>query len=72
MPVEVLGAQGAPAAGDDFAIVADESRAREISEYRQRKARDSQIAISSRGTLEQMFDRIKEGRSSHHADHPEG
>jgi len=64
MPVEVLGAQGAPAAGDDFAIVADESRAREISEYRQRKARDSQIAISSRGTLEQMFDRIKEGEAA--------
>jgi translation initiation factor IF-2 len=64
MPVEVLGAQGAPAAGDDFAVVADESRAREIAEYRQRKARETQIAVSARGTLEQMFDRIKEGEAA--------
>ena len=64
MPVEVLGAQGAPAAGDDFAVVADESKAREIAAYRQRKARDAQIAVGSRGTLEQMFDRIKDGEAA--------
>jgi len=64
MPVEVLGAQGAPLAGDDFAVVEDESRAREITEYRSRKARQGQLTADSRGTLEQMFDRIKEGEAS--------
>lgn len=64
MPVEVLGMQGAPLAGDDFAVVADEGRAREITEYRQRKARAGQLAVGGRGTLEQMFERIKEGEAS--------
>jgi translation initiation factor IF-2 len=64
MPVEVLGMQGAPLAGDDFAVVADEGRAREITEYRQRKAREGQQADTGRGTLEQMFERIKEGEAS--------
>lgn len=36
-PVEVLGSQGVPEAGDDFVIVPDEAKAREISEYRDRK-----------------------------------
>ena len=64
MPVEVLGLQGAPSAGDDFAVVEDDARAREITEYRKRKARDSQLAASSRGTLEQLFDKIKEGETA--------
>jgi len=62
-PVEVLGAQGVPSAGDDFAVVEDEARAREITEYRQRKARDSQFASERLGSLEQMFDRIKDGEA---------
>ena len=64
VPIEVLGMQGAPLAGDDFAVVADEGRAREITEYRQRKVRDGQLIAGARGTLEQMFDRIKEGEAS--------
>ncbi len=63
-PVEVLGAQGVPAAGDDFAVVEDEARAREITEYRKRKARDAQFASARRGSLEQMFDRIRDGEAS--------
>ena len=62
-PVEILGAQGVPAAGDDFAVVENEAQAREITEYRQRKARDAQFASSRRGSLEQMFDRIKDGEA---------
>jgi translation initiation factor IF-2 len=64
MPVEVLGAQGAPLAGDDFAVVEDEGRAREITEYRSRKARHGELTAGSRGTLEQMFERIKDGEAS--------
>ncbi len=64
MPVEVLGFQGTPSAGDDFAVVEDEARAREITEYRQRQERDKRSAATARGTLEQMFTQIKEGTAS--------
>ncbi len=40
-PVEVLGLQGAPEAGDSFAVVGDEAKARDISDYRQRKKREA-------------------------------
>ncbi|AEO50328.1 translation initiation factor IF-2 [Rhodospirillum rubrum F11] len=63
MPVEVLGFQGTPAAGDDFIVVEDENRAREISEYRQRKDRDAQQVRTARGTMEQMFERIQAGEA---------
>ena len=60
-PVEVLGLSGTPDAGDDFLVVNDESRAREISEYRQRVARkDSGLPRSS---IEQMFSRIQAGEA---------
>ena len=60
-PVEVLGLSGTPAAGDRFAVVESESRAREISEYRQRLARDLAAARQSgqRGSLEQMMTKLQ-------------
>ncbi|MGZ9724092.1 translation initiation factor IF-2 [Rhizobium miluonense] len=60
-PVEVLGLSGTPAAGDKFAVVENESRAREISEYRQRLARDKAAARQSgqRGSLEQMMTQLQ-------------
>ena len=60
-PVEVLGLSGTPAAGDRFAVVENESRAREISEYRQRLAREKQVArqTGSRGSLEQMMNQLQ-------------
>ena len=60
-PVEVLGLSGTPAAGDKFAVVDNESRAREISEYRQRLARDKAAArqSGSRGSLEQMMTQLQ-------------
>ena len=64
MPVEVLGFQGTPSAGDDFVVVEDEARAREVTEYRQRMERDKRSAAAGRGTLEQMFTQIKEGTAS--------
>jgi len=61
MPVEVLGLSSTPAAGDKFAVVENESRAREISEYRQRLARDKAVARQSgqRGSLEQMMSKLQ-------------
>lgn len=61
MPVEVLGLSGTPAAGDKFAVVENESRAREISEYRQRLARDKAVArqTGQRGSLEQMMSKLQ-------------
>lgn len=64
VPVEVLGLQGTPQAGDEFAVLQDEQKAREISEYRQRKQREAQFAMSGRAgksSLEAMFDQIKAG-----------
>mgnify|MGYP001809845801 CR=1 FL=1 len=60
-PVEVLGLQGTPAAGDDFVIVEDEARAREIASYRQRVDRDARARLAQRSTLEEMFSAIKAG-----------
>jgi len=60
-PVEVLGLQGTPAAGDDFITVDDEARAREIAGYRQRMDREAKAKLGQRGTLEQMFTDIKSG-----------
>ena len=59
MPVEILGLQGVPQAGDPFSVVADEARAREITEYRTRQTRER--GAVARGTIEQMFSRISEG-----------
>jgi translation initiation factor IF-2 len=60
-PVEVLGLNGAPLAGDDFVVVESESRAREIAEYRDRLRREKAAAATGRGTLEDMFSQITAG-----------
>ncbi len=60
-PVEVLGLNGTPLAGDDFVVAENESRARDIADYRQRRRREQQAAAGARGTLEQMFSQIAAG-----------
>ena len=65
VPVEVLGFSSAPEAGDQLAVVENEARAREITEYRVRKRRDRMSVGGSTGgrTLEQMMSSLKgEGR----------
>jgi translation initiation factor IF-2 len=61
MPIEILGLQGAPNAGDRFAVVENEARAREIADYRQRVARDKAAArqAGTRGSLEQMMSQLQ-------------
>jgi translation initiation factor IF-2 len=63
MPVEILGLSAVPSAGEPFVAVEDEGRAREISEFRQRKIRDKSAAgqTAARGTLDQMLARIQAG-----------
>ncbi|TCZ59720.1 translation initiation factor IF-2 [Roseicella aquatilis] len=63
LPVEILGLSGVPSAGENFVAVEDETRAREISEFRQRKAREksSAAAVAGRGTLTDMLARIQAG-----------
>ena len=61
VPVEVLGFGGAPEAGDQFAVVENEARAREITDYRVRKRRQVHAAgAGSRSSLEQMMSQLKE------------
>ena len=63
MPVEVLGIQGTPAAGDDFVVVDTEARAREVAAYRQRREREVKAAAGVRSTLDQMFSKISSGEA---------
>lgn len=62
-PVELLGLTGVPRAGEPFIVVDSEGKAREISEFRQRKVREKQAAVrlAARGTLDQMLARIQAG-----------
>jgi translation initiation factor IF-2 len=62
-PVEVLGLNGTPLAGDDFVVVDSEARAREITEFRTRKRREASHVATARGSLEQMFEKIREGEA---------
>jgi translation initiation factor IF-2 len=61
IPVEVLGLQGTPEAGDTLNVVEDEAKAREIADYRQRKAREAQAARGTRTTLDQLLAQAKAG-----------
>ena len=61
MPVEVLGLNGTPLAGDEVSAVTSESRAREVTDFRKRRDKDARAAAGARGTLEQMFEKIGQG-----------
>jgi|TARA_B110000971_G_scaffold156598_1_gene159944 translation initiation factor IF-2 len=63
-PVEVLGLNGTPGAGDDFAAVADERSARELAEFRRDKNQDRLQAMQHASKLENMFANMAEGEKS--------
>jgi translation initiation factor IF-2 len=58
-PVEILGMEGIPQAGDQFVVVADRDKARGVSEYREQKFREATLAKSSRVSLEGLAEQIK-------------
>ena len=62
-PVEILGLNGTPMAGDDCVVVETEARAREIAEYRTRQMKDREAARGARGSVEQMLSAIAAGEA---------
>jgi translation initiation factor IF-2 len=58
-PVEILGLEGLPQAGDQFVVVAEREKAREIADYREAKAREAVLAKSARVSLEGLAQQIK-------------
>jgi translation initiation factor IF-2 len=60
-PVEILGLDGAPDPGDQFVVVESESRAREITDYRERMKKNKAAGPTARASLEQLLNRLKDG-----------
>jgi translation initiation factor IF-2 len=60
VPTEVLGFDSAPEAGDQFAVVENEARARELTDYRVRKRRETLGSAGSKSSLEQMMQQLKD------------
>ena len=63
-PAVVLGLSKTPSAGDDFLVVKNERKAREVAEFRQSKTRDAKLAQQQASKLEDMFSKMEEGDSS--------
>jgi len=63
-PAVVLGLSKTPSAGDDFLVVKNERKAREVAEFRQSKTRDAKLAQQQASKLEDMFSRMQEGEAS--------
>jgi translation initiation factor IF-2 len=60
-PVEVLGLESLPEAGDDFQVVTDTAKAKQIVNFRDQKAKEAALAKSGRLTLEQLHKQMREG-----------
>lgn len=63
LPVEIQGLTDVPQAGDEFMVLADERRAREIATFRQGKYRDVKLAKQQAAKLENMFENMGEGQA---------
>lgn len=60
-PAEVIGFSSVPQIGAEFVVVEDEKKARSLADYRLRKMREQELSASSKITLEQLYQKIKEG-----------
>ncbi|MCP1366231.1 translation initiation factor IF-2, partial [Halomonas sp. BBD48] len=58
MPVEIQGLDGTPEAGEDFMVLADEKKAREVANFRQGKYREVRLARQQKAKLENMFSQM--------------
>jgi len=61
IPAVVLGLSGTPNAGDDFLVMDEERKARDMAMHRQAKAREGKLATQQAAKLENLFDQMKEG-----------
>ena len=59
IPVEILGLQGVPQAGEGFSALTDEATARQFAEYRETQQREAELAKTSKVSLEEFYDQIK-------------
>jgi len=63
-PAVVLGLSKTPSAGDDFLVVKNERKAREVAEFRQAKTREAKLAQQQASKMEDMFAQMKDGEIS--------
>lgn len=61
MPIEIQGLSGVPMSGDEFIVLADEKMAKSLSNERQMKSRELQLGKVSKVSLDNLFDKLKEG-----------
>lgn len=65
IPVEILGLAGAPDAGEEFQVVPDERKAREVAEFRQKKLRHNRLTRQQAAKLENVFENMGAGESAY-------
>ncbi|MFZ5466492.1 MAG: translation initiation factor IF-2 [Pseudomonadota bacterium] len=64
IPAVILGLSGTPNAGDDFLVMDEERKARDMAMHRQAKAREGKLATQQATKLENLFDQMKEGETA--------
>lgn len=64
IPAVIVGLSGTPNAGDDFLVMDEERKAREMAMHRQAKAREGKLATQQATKLENLFDQMKEGETA--------
>ncbi|MEM1187604.1 MAG: translation initiation factor IF-2 [Pseudomonadota bacterium] len=64
IPVEILGLDGTPDAGDQFAVLENEKRARELADFRQSKQRENKLQRQQAAKLDNMFESMTAGEKS--------
>jgi translation initiation factor IF-2 len=60
-PIEIQGLSGVPQAGDEFIVVKDDKMAKSVSASRKLKVRESELASTSKISLDKLFDKMQEG-----------